>query len=363
MTVATTQLAPTGTTRPQSPRINRRKPSGYWMRTVSFAGLHRILKVVGDFPNGLKAVEIDNLALQNKISLTRNNSRPKPTTLYHHRNTLLRLGALKRDGRMLRANTDDPDVCALLHQPAPDNGTRELSDDARERFAELILRNEQCRSFFFDLFKPPGAAPISVSDFRQNGIPVTWTRRRFSRSRGVVFRNRETGHQLRCATPVSVMAVLYGIRYWARDELRLIDEYCPKTDNTTIMFPVARPTPVPQTVQSLLDLRIPGEWTVLSIHDLVVRCCENRRQPRTSLFEAIDWLVRQWPDRTVLIPTSLGLATLTASSSLRENLELRRYYKAANGPYISHIRIHKDVNVNPREPTNYDVQHLAEIRA
>ena len=337
----------------------------YWMRAVSFAGLHRLLKAVAGFPNGLRACEINKLVQENGIALHRRSSPPAPTTLYHYRNTLLHLRALRRDGRKLHINDDNPDVCRLLGQTAPANGDQSLRDVARDPFATLVLKNEQCRSLFFDLFMPLDANSDCVSSFRQTGVPVKWTRHRSSQASEVILQNIKTSRTVRCESPVSVAAILYGVRYWARDELGLIDEYCQQADGGTLMFPVSRPcpsakginAPVRQTAYFLLSLRTPGEWTRLSVFDLITRCCVEQRQPISVLSDAIDWLLREWPHHTVPIPTSRALATLTATSPQRETLELRRYYKTSNGPYISHIRVHKDIKVKPMEFTDHDARH------
>ena len=336
-------------------------PSQFWMRAVSFAGLHRILNAVGDAPNGLRAKEINELVLERGVTLTPRSSRPKPTTLYHYRNALLRLHVLVRHGRRLVANVDNPNVRALLHQPAPANGNQSLSDAAREHFAVLVLSNDQCRTLFFDLFMPSGENCASVSNFRENGVPVSWTRKRLSGATEVLFENKMTGHIARHISSGSVPAILYGLRYWARDELKLVDEYCQRADDGTIMFPVSRrsssmaehESSVLQAVRFLLDLRTTDEWTLFSISDLIVNYCQTHRQPRALLFDAIDWLRREWPYHTILIPTSLGLATLTATSPQREGLELRRYYKSSHGPYISHFRIHEDVAIETKDATRH----------
>ena len=190
------------------------------MRAVSFAGLHRILSAVGDAPNGLRAKEINEIVLKQGVTLTPRNSRPKPTTLYHYRNTLLRLGALERDGQRLRANIDSPDVCELLRQPPPANGDQSLNDVARSRFASLVLNNDHCRTLFFNLFMPSGEGCASVSDFREDGVPVKWACQRSSGTETLVFENQATGRVLKYASRVSVPAILYGLRYWARDELK-----------------------------------------------------------------------------------------------------------------------------------------------
>ena len=97
------------------------------MRAVSFAGLHRLLTAVAAVPAGLRARDVNALVLDGGVQLTPRRPRPKPTTLYHYRNTLVRLGALVRDGLRLRANRDDPEVAALLGEPAPANGDHVVS--------------------------------------------------------------------------------------------------------------------------------------------------------------------------------------------------------------------------------------------
>ena len=218
---------------------------------------------------------------------------------------------------------------------------------------------------------PSDTISASVSNFRQKGVPVRWSREYSFHATEIVFQNDTTGRTARCSSPASVAAILYGVRYWARDELRLIDEYCQRSDGSAIMFPVSRPSisttginsAVMQTVRCLLSLRATGEWTRFSVFDLIAHCCEARRQPISVLFGAIDWLLHEWPNHTVLIPTSRALATLTATSPQRETLELRRYYKTSNSPYISHIRIHKDVTVKSMELTDHEARHPSKTQA
>ena len=379
---------------PRAPSGARPRRSDYWMRAVSFAGLHRLLRAVAARRGGLRAGEINELVINKRVILTPRNSRPKPTTLYHYRNTLLQLGALQRDGRRLIPDAANPHVRDLLDVPAPADGEQFLAAETRESFAALVLDNDHCRSLFFDLFMPSGAACSSLSDFRARGVPVDWdldpsfgapevarrnrrtlaqtAPRRRSRRRAakVVLRNRESGREACCSSHVSLAAVLYGLRYWARDELRIIDEYRQIAGATT-MFPVAgrnaagaeRDAAVSDTVRFLLSLRAPGEWAFFSVLALIERCCEQRRQPITVLFAAIDALLDQWRHDVVLIPTSRGMATFTARSPQEEDLVLRRYYTRGAGPYISHIRIHETVTAEPWESTPDHVQHPSEARA
>ena len=343
----------------------KREQTEYWMRSVWFPGLHRILKAVAGFPNGLRAGELNRLVADNKILLTRDSSLPAPTTLYHHRNTLLHLGALERSGRMLRVNVNNPHVCELLKQPAPDGSDQSLCDAAISAFAGLVLTNRQCRSLFFDLFMPAETSSLSVSVFRQKGFPVRWTRQNRLGTPEILFHNDVTGRTAHCQTPVSIAAVLYGLRYWARDQLKLIDEYSRRSDDSTIMFPILFPpsassaidSAVLQTVQLILSLRTSSEWTLFAVSELITRCCENGRLPIRVLFRAIDWLLREWPNHTTSVPTSRALATLTATSDKRDTLALRGFYKASTGPYISHIRLHRNITPIPTEAAYHESRH------
>lgn len=340
------------------------------MRAVSFVGLHRMLAAIARSPGGLRASEINKLVLDKQVVLISRDFLPKPTTLYHYRNTLLRLGALQRKGRKLIAAIANPHVYNLLNLPSPPNADRSLTDAARESFASLVVNNSDCRALFFDLFMSPNTRSTSVCDFRTHGSPVDWIRDRSPSGTVVVLRNPATEQTTRCRSHASIAAVLYGIRYWARDELRLVDEYR-RVVGGTVMFPLMprafsgtrRDPAVRETIRLLLSLRAPGEWAFFSVLDLIERCCERRRQPLSVLFDALDDLLRQWPHDVVLIPTSQGLATLTAKSRQEANLVLRRYYTHGNGPYISHIRIHRNVTADPWRSSHHHVQSPSEAQA
>ena len=322
-------------------------PSVYWMRSVSFAGLHRILHLVADSPlNALRPAEIDTLVRERGMINTFRGTRPARTTVYHYRNTLLRLRMLRRDGAALCVNNHDSDVKALVTIPCADAGSRDLPFAAWDHFASLILRNHQCRSLFFDLFMPLGEKRYSLPRYRKAATPVTWRRSAEKGASRILFHNEDTGRIFRCMTPVSLTAIPYGLRYWARDEVKLVDEYFRGSDGATVMFPVSRPSTASAlltTIRWLLARRGRKEWKSLSISDAIVRYCTEQKLPRRVLFDAITRLRRRWPHHVVLIPTSPSLATVAALSPKADDLALRNYYKASDGRYISHIRIHQDV--------------------
>ena len=315
------------------------------------------------------AMRLNELVTRYGWSLTRRGGAASPTTFYHYRSTLLRLGALRREGPELCVNEEDSNVRALLNQPVPGNGAA-LNYTAKENFAALVLGNADCRSVFFGFFMSSHGAPSSVAEFCRDGRPVLWTRRGATNARYVVFRNPSSAHTVKYFTPASLAAVLYGIRYWARNELGLIDEYSASPDGWMTMFPVqvgvvgAGQGKVPPMVRILLGARGPGEWTLFSISELIASHCRDRRQPISALYNAIDWLTRTWRDKVIVIPTSRAMATLTAISPQQENLVLKRYYKTPSGVYISHFRLHASIT-DEEPPLTYhaDTSQLAEAHA
>ena len=313
----------------------------YWMRAVSFTALLHTLHLIADSPDGLTAGEIDIALLARDALRTRRNLPPARTTLYHYRNTLLRLGAVQRVGSRLHPNRRHAAVCELLRHRVEGHG---LDEPAHDQFANLVLGNHDCRRLFFDLFLPYVGDAVTAQWFRDHGRPVTW---RKDRGAGAVFRD-ETGTAACYRSPSAIKAVLYGLRYWARDELSLIDEYG-SIDGTAVMFPIRHEVSTLAMVETVLSLCTRSSaWSMFSILDLIQHCCVLHHQPTARLYAAIRALVRAWPGHIALIPTSRSLATLTSGSPSRDELELRRYFTNEDGgPYISHIRIHREVTIDP----------------
>lgn len=250
---------------------------------------------------------------------------------------MLHLGALTRYGAKLVVNTEDPTVSALMHESPNELA---LSPTAKEAFATLVLRNRECRAQFFDLFVP--GDNYDLTRFRSHGTSVTWQRDSNGEQKtAVVLKN--TAHKPRVlATPSEINSILYGVRYWARDELDLLDEFF-RDDRGTVMYTLdnvsehdATSAIITGIVSSVSNN---NAWTTFSVSDLIVKFCEEHHRPIRTLFNAIGELTARHAGDVVLIPVSRQFATLTARSPGRESLDLRGYYCDNLGRFVSHIRI------------------------
>jgi len=326
--------------------------SELWMRPVSFAGLHRILHILAEYPKGLTPGELDSLIREGGSYLTARGSAPKRTTLYHCRNTLLRIEAVRRNAKRLVVNDAIPEVQGLLRQTP--RGDSSLPPLACDLFAGLALRNPDCKRHFFDLFMPR-AGTYGPDDFRSEGHSVAWRSQTGDDSAAVVLQAAEDGASMQLRSPSEVKSILHGVRYWARDQLKLIDELFRENDGA-VMYPVRNPSieaSPREVIQEIIDMvDAAQEWTMLSIRDLLRECCERARRPLKEVFAALRWLAVSCSGELVMVPTSRSMAVLTARSRQSEELRLRSYFHDAQGRYISHVRLHRSIR------RGCNVQHL-----
>ena len=322
------------------------RKSDLWMRPVSFLVLLRIVHLVAQYPNGIAPGRLDAEVKERALLSTKSGSGPARATLYHHRNALVHLGVLERNGQKLQINPDNPHGRTLLG--SPDSGRLWLDPVARDAFSELVVADPACRRRFFDLFVPPELeGSYDLRQFRVLGSPVLWERLRKDSGPAEVLLRAEDGDRVSTLRSQSeIKGVLYGLRYWARDELTLVDEFF-REGRGSVLYPVlppeANPTPR-EVVGEILSLLDPDrEWTTLSVRRLITELCEKRRRTLASLFEALRVLEQEHPRYIVLVPTSSSFATLTARSLAREEFELRSYFRDVKGRYISHLRIHNSI--------------------
>jgi hypothetical protein len=325
-------------------RSDKASTSEFWMRSISFAGLHRILHVLAERSEGLTPAELNSIIVERRIYETQRKLRPAPATLYHCRNTLLKLSAVLRNERRLVVNSANPHVQTLLLQ-SPSEDCK-LDGPARESFSELVLINQACRRCFFDLFMPD-ANTYTAQEFREAAVSVVWKSdpNGDKTTRTVIFEATHSGRIMNVHSASEINAVLYGLRYWALDELQLADEFfCGKRGS--VMYPIVlqkRDVAVEEIIEEILLLcgSDGDEWTTLSVQGLIESCGEKRRRPVAHVFDAIRRLARLHSGEVVLIPTSRSFASISAGfNQQRQDLELRSRLRDSQGRYISHIRIH-----------------------
>lgn len=318
----------------------RAQSSQFWMRSVQFAGLHRVLHRVAISPDGIRVKNLNELVISHHDYRTeRGSGIPSKTTLYHARNTLLQLGVLRREESRLVVADDDPLVSILLTiEPSHDES---LPVAARECFAALVLRNQDCYADFFSLFLIGRNA--SPRQFRQDAFPVAWT----ATSRGVLLRSVVEQHQLLLDSSVEVRSILYGVRDWAEKQLLLTGEFY-DSRRGNVIYPLKWPDAddLSSTLSRFfryLRMEDDSEWITISIRDLLVEFCEIQGYATDAVFRSLRHFSRDHAGFIKLVSTIEDFSTMGASSRKQADFQLKSAFRDSRGRVISHIRLHKSL--------------------
>jgi len=314
-----------------------------WMRgSVSFVALRELLFYVAQYPDGVSAKEIDTWARERARLQTQKGSVVSKTTVYHYRNTLLHLGIVKRRGGRYVVNRGNPTVIRLLGMLNPD--ATSLSLEEREIFAKLVVANTECRRYFFDIFMPDAQMEYDLETWLQKGQSVVWERITTPEGRFERIYNRERPEkELWLRTEDERQAILYGVRYWARNELGFLDELFLEGIGG-LMFPVhlTGPIPDPRIILALKNsIKPKEEWTIFSVRKLASTWGPEYRISLERLYKTLLWVYHNLVRYVVLIPTAESFATITATSPGAERYHLRGYMQDSEGRYVSHIRVHR----------------------
>ena len=314
-----------------------------WMRgSVSFVALREMLSFIAQHPDGVRPKEMKIWAREQARLRTRNGKLVSNTTIYHYRNTLRHLGIVRVVNGRYQVAKETSLVWDLLQRLQP--GLPELSLPERELFAQFVVRNQDCQRYFFNLFMPEGTEDYDLEGFLRKGTPVVW--RRVDTPQGPaeeIYNVAQTEKKRWIRSEDERQAILYGVRYWARNELGFIDEIYLEGMGG-LMFPVHLngPIPDPHILKALREALTPEEeWTVFSLRKLAITWGPNYRISLERLYGTLKWVYWHFPQHVVLIPTSEAFATITATSSQAEMYHLRGYLQDDKGRYISHIRVHR----------------------
>jgi len=314
-----------------------------WMRgSVSFVALRELIGYIAQHPEGVRPKEMETWAREKARLRTQSGKLVSKTTIYHYRNTLRHLGILVVANGRYQIAKEQPLVFKLLETIR--TGTPKLLPQERELFARFVVQNPDCREYFFDLFMPEGITDYDLGGFLAKGQPVVWRRMEIEEQRIEELYNLEHREKRRwIRSEDERQAILYGVRYWARNELGFIEEIFLEGTGG-MMFPVylGGPVPDPRILKALQEAIFPQEeWTFFSLREIATTWGPEYRVSLKRLYGTLQWTHRQFPQYVVFIPTSESFATITATSPQAEIYHLRGYLRDEKGRYISHIRVHR----------------------
>ena len=353
-----------------------------WMRWVNFQALREILLLIEATPAKLRAADLARLATEERILVDRNGRPLGPSSHYHHRRTLERLGlVVKRDGRY-SLDYELPEANALTTDTA---FGRELSIAEKEAFSNVILRNQDCRDVFFKYFVQSEAMIEDLNEFIALAQPIEMNviQRRIDsspRSPQGALRSADTKEYLRqvsirprdkpdwCALPGTnaIQAIHFGLKSWCVDQLGFLDVMY-RADGIYTMYPkrLDQLLPTHELASRMLDLLgFEGEWTTVRVGDFALNVGIKQRISVEQAKSILTSWMNNYPDVVAGIPTSERFVAGGLSKGQR-GMALKSFLLGRGGAYVSHLRIHHSLIQRIRQGVSghdYNKRSATEVR-
>lgn len=329
-----------------------------WMRWLDFRALRDLLLLIGEYPQGLRANELEKLATDEGV-LLRRDGRPYARSIhYHHRRTLERLELIQKQKDRVTLHHQNPEIGALTAQTSI--GGR-LGSAEKKAFANVVLRNRDCHEVFFTHFRPTRESVSDVWTFVERGRAVeVVVRSHFALKSGSEGgrgrhdgRNRSKRVAIRADEAVdwavfdgaeAVQAIHFGLRSWCVDQLGFLD-VAYKSDGSYVTFP--KHIDAPLTDQDLAarmfeGLHFADDWATERIPDFALTAGIEHRVSIEQAKGVLKGWITAHPDLVAGVPTRVGFIIAGLPES-QHDLALKRYLKSSSGAYLSHIRIHRDL--------------------
>ena len=332
----------------------------FWMRWVNFRSLRDILLLVKANPAKLRAKDLSRLATDEGILLGKDGQPLGPTTHYHHRRTLERLGLLlKHEGRY-RLNNELRETSALTAHVAYG---KELDSEEMEAFSNVVLRNEDCLTLFFQRMLRSTETVEDVGEFMAHAQPIELRvvqENISSRDRGrqipnetfggrsqegyVAIRGAESSDWTMFYGTNAIQAIHFGLRAWCVDQLNFLDEVFHAGGIYTI-FPrhvTSRLSPDELSIAMVESLCFEGEWTTVRVGNFALDCGIKLRVSIGQTKGVLTSWMEKHSDLVAAISTNERFITGGLSVGQRGAL-LKGFLQRPGGAYVSHLRIHRDL--------------------
>lgn len=314
-----------------------------WMRWVNFRTLREILLIVMDSPGRLRTKDLENIGMAKHVLVNREGKPLGPSSRYHHRRTLERLGlVVKVEDRYV----PNYDLLELHILTARDMFGEALNAQEKTAFANTVLRNAECYDVFFRLFMTESERPQNVDDFVSWASPLE-LEVRTDRNAGeptVLMRQRNGHGETAIKGAKAVQAIHFGLRSWCVDQLTFVDEMLKTGVGYTLFATYIGPPVSVDTVELDLAQLLPfhGEWATVRVGDLVLDAAIRFRMPVDQVRSIIEGWLRVFPQVVAAITTNERFIT-AGQPVAQKALILKGFARERSGAYVSHVRIHRDI--------------------
>lgn len=324
-----------------------------WMRYVDFNKIKNLLIIVSQRNGELRPKDLEEIGEKEGVLVNEDGKPMSHSPRYHYRKVMENLGLVFLKNGTYRLSED-----RLVESIVNDSNLRDsYSSHTEECFSEIVIRNKDCRSYYFDYFIDD--PDYDLKTWRKNSKPIKIETKvnavSNSREMGnmekywVRIFNESNGKERVMHTYDEISAVLWGLRSWA-NILFLTDEFMLGTYSGRIIYPIKNKQYNEQLLKTALLNSVSGlkdnqDSYLISLPDLILKIIYFSGTRIEDVKQFIIKLKKTYPSEINFIGTSKTVLVHTSAFKKQDPTLIKMYLKKVDSDgttsYISHIRIYR----------------------
>lgn len=338
-----------------------KKRKTLWMRYVDFNNIKDLLHLVNENNGKFRAGTLEQLAIEKNILVKKENGKPLThSPRYHYRKVMEGLGLVEVRQKLYYILQ----VERVLKFIELTDFKKPLPSEAKEILGEIIVGNNDCRKYFFNVFIEKDM--YSLEDLRKEGkhiIVETKSMReppikieygaeknnrniRKKKKVGAIILKNSSGKIIKLVTQDEIHAIYWGVRLWAL-ELGITDEILMSFAEGRIIYPINPYFSDKILINHLLNKikadNSDSEWVVVHIPTFIKEVVLSTRFSVNKIKYFLKGFKIKYPLSTMFIPSSTMFINIKTPFEKQDSAIYNSYlYKKGVG-YISHLRIEKGI--------------------
>jgi len=338
-----------------------KKRETLWMRYVDFEKVKDMLHLVYENNGKLRAGTLEQLGIEEGILVKKENGTPLThSPRYHYRKVMEGLGLVEVREKFYHI-PEDKRVREFIELTS---FKKDMSPEAKGILREIIVGNNDCRKYFFDVFMEEDT--YTLEDLRKEGeyiIVETKSMREPPMKRemeqqkneenihkkkkvGAVILKNPSGKMIELKTQDKIHAIYWGVRLWAL-KLEITDEIFMSFAEGRIIYPVNPDFSGKILINHLLNKikadNSDSEWVVLHIPTFIKEVALSTRFSVDKIKNFLEDLKIKYPLSTMLIPSSTMFIDIKTPFEKQDSAFRDSYLYEEGKGYISHLRIGREI--------------------
>ena len=316
----------------------------YWMRSIDFAKVAELLKLIINSPGKWSAAELNRAATDSGIFITSEGKPFSLTSCYRYRRIIEKLNLVEKRNRKFVPKLIPGECDKILAH----NETGELNNGQRSVLGDRVIGNQDCYDTFWKSFLP-SKKPDSLEEFINNGRPIVMNPMKGPKDgrKDSYLTIKNPDH---LDNPIihrgynAIQAIHFGMRTWGVDHLEFLDEFYQVGWGYHILPVRLEPHENTEATEHILmeALEFRNDWAMASISELILAGCTALKIPIREVRSVLQNWIGAYPNLVSPVTVSNRMI-LSAQPEKLTPLILRGFLRLRSGEHVSHLQVHRNL--------------------